>query len=235
METMLLAFLFSNLHTPVAEAAPPAAGRSAALRGHEIAFELGTTHDASSNAEFLHGGEAASSQGLRLGFGLGEHLSLIGGWHRSRYGQEIILVSDSTEWTGDGGLRSQFVLDQLSAGVKVRREVRPWLQPYANAQLVLARAEVRLDDASEEDENPNELRAKGLAPGAMVMAGLEVDPLRAFGGRLGSYLELGYDYTLPLHLRDEAGHEGSSGGDEVELGDVRLQGFALRWGVGYRF
>lgn len=236
MEKLLFTLFFSAALSSIAVAAPPPTqGVPAPTRGHELSFEVGTTHDASSNAEFLHGGEGVTSNGLRLGYGLSDHWSVIGGWHRTRYGRELYLAEGTDEWSGDGGFRELFVLDQLSLGLKARQSVNPWLVPYMNLQLVAARGSVRFDDAAEEDDNPNELRARDWAPGAMLMAGVEVDPLRVFGGRLGSYLELGYDYTLPIRLVDDDGLTGGSGGDPVELGDVQLQGFALRWGIGYHF
>ena len=113
-------------------------------------------------------------------------------------------------------------LHQIGVGPKLDVEVWPWLHPYVTAQFLGLVGALRLDDAPYDDNNPNELREYGFAPGGVAAAGFDLVFLRADRAvRPATNLELGYAYEAPLALGD--------------MGSLDFRGFYLRWGVGARF
>lgn len=99
-------------------------------------------------------------------------------------------------------------------------------QPYARAQFTVDTGVLRLDEDLDDKDNVNRIRKIGVAPGAELVAGVDILTM-PFGMDVGPdispvvYLEMGWNRTALMDL------------DEV--GEIRFGGYVVRTGIGLAF
>lgn len=204
--TLLLSLL--SIASPAAEAA----GQD------ELSFSWGSLGAPDEGWALFSDRDRLDSVGLRGGYGITPALSAVAGWQYAFDG------GDLWTWDGedDGAAAVALTTHRFTLGPKARYELLPWLVPYATVQGALIWGRARLDDDLSDDENLNQLRAGGVAPGALGALGLDLvafstdRPVRpAFG------VELGYGWVAPLALDP--------------LGELEFRGFYANWSLGARF
>lgn len=214
-------------------------GAFAAMSGawaadNELDFELGSLSAPDTDWEMFSSGSAVGTWGIRGGYGLAEHLSVVAGWHHSADGAQIWLDGESSDVAD---FHTAFLSDQFTVGPKFDYAVTSHLSPYATVQAMLYRGKIRLDTDIEHEGNPNELKFSALAPGAYGALGVEWLPIRLGDrARVGTHLELGYAWVLPMKFKDDNGTQRDENSDKPAfVGQMDFHGFAMRWGVGLRF
>lgn len=193
----------------------------AAGNGSELTFQWGQLGAPDEHWGLFSDRDAVHSLGLRAGYGITPHLGVVASWQHS--------VDGGTVWAGGydyEGDESSFNLalasNRFSLGPKARFEVFPWLVPYATVQGALLWGSVKLDDDLDDDENLNQIRESGLAPGALGALGLEFvfrRSDRAVRPALG--FEAGYGWMAPLTLEP--------------MGELEFHGFYGSGTLGLRF
>ena len=202
---------------------------------HEASFELGSLATPDPTWDLFSYGMASSTIGVRLGYGIDDRITILGSWHHDAQGGHAAHDFEYDDWNDDSGFGLAFYGNTFAVGPKVRHAVKPWLAPYATAQLMVLHGQIKLDDVTGEDDNANQLRYTSMAPGGMLTAGVDFMPFEVRHGaaRLASHLELGYGYVRPLEFSDDSGDDNSK--TATSLGDLSFNGFAVRWGIGVRF
>lgn len=190
---------------------------------HELNLELGRLGTQGEAFEVLSHYGTMGSVGARGGYALGERLTLVADYQHSQLGGSIDSYDEEDgEYMADGLIGFALRAQQIGVGVKYDVELWPWLHPYGTAQALGVVGVLRMDDDTEDDDNVNELRRVGVAPGGVAALGLDLIALRADRPvRPATYLEAGYAYVAPMKLGD--------------AGDLDFRGFYLRWGLGARF
>jgi len=208
----------------------------ARAENNELDLELGAIHTSDTDWEMFSDAGSVSTWGIRAGYGLSEHLSVVASWHHSADGAEIYF--DNTEsYDGDPAFHTAFMSDQFAVGPKFNYAVNGWLAPYGTAQLMAWRGKIRLDSDVKEEGNLGEQKFAALAPGAVAALGVEWMPFRLGEEvKAATHLELGYAYMLPMKFHDADGTERVDNTDKPAfVGEMDFQGFYMRWGVGLRF
>lgn len=148
---------------------------------HEVSFELGSLATPDPTWDLFSYGLASSTVGVRLGYGLDERITILASWHHDAQGGEAD-INYEDDWSYDSGFGLAFYGNTFAAGPKFHHAVKPWLAPYATAQLMLVHGQIKLDDNIYDDENANQMRYSSMAPGGLVTAGVDVMPLRIRDG-----------------------------------------------------
>jgi hypothetical protein len=159
------------------------------------------------------------SGGIRLGYGLNEHITITAGWQHVAAAQGLYDASvDETDL--DPELR--FRGDQLLVGVKSGVNLFPGFSPYAGVQAGGMLAGVRIGDDLEDEDNAGRVKRAGATGGATAELGVDFPiDLGGSGLAIAPYVELGYGWFAPLKLDD--------------LGKIPIHGFAGQAGAGLRF
>lgn len=209
--------MFTNLLLPILlQSSPALAG------GSELSFSWGRLGAPDDNWELLSYDEQLRSVGVRAGYGLNDHLSVVAGWQWAMDGGAFYSQSDYDEDYESESFNLALTTNRFSVGPKARVEVFPWFVPYATVQASLLVGSLRLDDDLESDDNLNQIRSNALAPGAVGALGLELIARRSdrmIRPALG--FEAGYGWMASLNL------------DPV--GDMAFRGFYGSWTLGARF
>lgn len=188
---------------------------------HELSFNWSSLHAPDDNWDYYSDRESLNTWGLRAGFGLTDRLSVVAGWQHDVQGGTLYFDYGDDEWDA-ASVSLALTSNTWTVGPKYGVEVFPWLYPYATVQGALLWGTTKLDDDVEDDENMNELRASGLAPGALGALGLEFRALRVDRPvRPAVFAEFGYGWMAPLQQGD--------------LGELTFRGFYANWGLGARF
>lgn len=158
------------------------------------------------------------SGGLRLGYGLTEHLTLTAGWQHTAIKRELWLGTQDDSLSPE----LRFHGDQVQVGVKSGFRMFPGFAPYATVQAAALIGGARMDDDIEDDENPGEVKELGFTAGGAAAIGIDFPiDLGSSGVAITPYAELGYGLFAPLKLGD--------------LGKVPVNGLAGQAGIGLRF
>lgn len=185
--------------------------------GNEVSVSLSTLSTPYDHWDYLSGRDGLRGWGLRGGYGLGDHTTIVLGWQHGADGGDLYAGSDEEQ-----DLRMALYTNRFSLGPKLDIQPLTWLHPYATAQATVLWGALKMDDDLQDDENPNQIRENGLAPGGLAALGLDFIPARVDRTvRPAMSLELGYALTVPLELGD--------------LGEIPFRGFYVDWGVGVRF
>ena len=226
------------LAAPSALAAPPASVPWS-TGANELSFVVSredVVNDATKTD--LLGGGVLAPMGVRLGYGFAGPWSVVGGWQRHHRAQTLYvpLGADGDELS-EVEVVQGLTVHQLTAGIKAQHALKPWLAPYATAQLSALRGSYLMDENVEVDDNPNQLRGSGMAVGGIAAVGIDLRPVRVKPVRLGTHLEFGY--ALHSRLSMKAGTEEArpltAEGEDGSLGAFALRGLHVQWGVGLRF
>ena len=188
--------------------------------GGEISFNWGQLGAHDDSWELFSDNDQLRTVGLRLGYGINQHLSVVGGWQHAFDGGSLWVESEDD--FDEGELRLSLATNRFAVGPKARLEIFPWLVPYATVQGTMLWGAAKFDDDPGDDENLNQIRASGLAFGGVGALGVELvarpeDKLLrpAFG------FEAGYGWLSPLELD--------------QLGQLDFRGFYGSWTLGLRF
>jgi hypothetical protein len=214
-------------------------------KGHEVSLELGSFGAYDPNFDLFSESDAVGTYGARVGYGITKSLTILGSWHHGSDGVSVDYNGYSDEEDSfeddiydEELFRTAFISDQFMLGPKLAWRIRPWIAPYATLQGVGILGRARIDDDFDHDDNPNQIRYTGFAPGGYVAGGVDIKPLKIGkdGLRLATHLELGYGITSDMTFKQEGGTDAELGSGAVaEVGTVNFRGFTMRWGVGVRF
>jgi hypothetical protein len=204
-----------------------AAAGSANGGDHEVSLELGSLGSRDESWSIFSDYDQLGSVGGRVGYALGPRWSVLGDYQVGRYGESLVSepedYSDDYEYS-EAGL--DITIHQLSIGPKYDVMVKHWLRPYATVQGLGLMGRLRL---TEDDEDPT--RYSDIAPGGLAALGVDLVPGRKRRSvHAASHLELGYARAFALNFEDR-----DAGNEPVAIGDLKLGGLYVRWGVGIRF
>lgn len=198
---------------------------SALAADHGASIELGTLGAYDQGWETFRERNNLPSFGVQAQVAVHDRVAVVGSYHRHRAGALHSFNLDRFESGvpgGGEGFVASFTGNTFGLGVRADIEPVPILQPYVSASGLLVQGTARLDDDTDDDENPNQIVARGVAPGFAVAGGGQLlvgAPSWTVAPTL--YLEMGYNWTTQLDLD--------------ALGDVAFRGFYLRTGLGVRF
>ncbi len=224
------------MRTPILAGALLALSALAAAPAHaggELSLQLASTVSHDPDLDLFSDANNVASYGLRGGWFFHENMALVADLHRGRSIVDAYGTTTATEDYGDELVfRSSLTTHQVGLGFKGRTELwRPAFAMYGVAEGVLAMSTARFDDDPDEEGNPNELSFRAAAPGFRTALGLEWLPLRVgLDQRLFTHLEAGYAFLGALDFEDD-----QTTGGPMALGDLRVRGFYINWGVGLRF
>jgi hypothetical protein len=178
--------------------------------------------------QLFNHGDATPSAGLRVGIGVRDRLSIIGGWHNSKQGLELHYEEVHDEYDEYDEYGSEYLLttglslNQYQAGLKSEMRITDWLYPYFTGQALLVHGTVRLDDDTSTRSNPGQVRRDSLGVGVMGTIGIDIRiPQKMFPFTLGWHIDGGYAWVSPMNYKD--------------LGQLTPGGTVLRSGLGIRF
>ena len=197
---------------------------SSGAQHNEVSLELGTLHANDAQWRMFSDPDSLGTWGVRAGWALDDTWSIVGSWHRGARGGTLTWYSSGDYDTTEIALAIKAM--QLAVGPKATWDMADWLRPYATLQAMGMTGRMMMDDDTYDTKNSNQLSVRGWTGGGVVALGFDfvpVNPTAAWG--LGSHLELGYGYLLPMTLTDP--NAVADGGD---IGDLRFRGFYLRWG-----
>lgn len=189
---------------------------SVSLAATELSLELGSTHAPDDGYALFSDKNAMGSWGARLGFGLGDRISLLVDWQHSGPGGEVTTSADAADF------EAALTVDQLAVGPRFGVRIQDVVMPYATVQAVGMRGRIRLDGDPDSADELDQWKDSALTGGGLAMGGAQVllgDPEQAV--RFSGHLEMGYGYALPL--------------DYGDYGSISFHGFALRGGAGIVF
>lgn len=199
---------------------------ASAGNGSEISLAWSRLNSPDDSWSAISDDDLLHASGLRVGYGLSPHFSVLAGWQRGLDGGAIWAGEGDDDYDyyendwGDAEL--SLATHRFSLGPKARVELFPWFVPYATVQGALLWGTMKIDDDLEDDENLNQIRSGGLSPGVLGTAGVEIVLLRSdrlIRPALG--FEAGYGWLAPLRLEP--------------AGALDFHGFTASWTVGARF
>lgn len=162
------------------------------------------------------------SWGVRGGASIGEHLSIIGGWHRVRRGSETWAYYEGEDSFYENQLSAAYYADQFTLGPKVGIKLGEIVYPYASVEGMLFRSVIRFDDDTSTKNNLGQVMGAGMAPGLVTAAGAEFrSQTGVVGLMIAFHFDLGYAWVNPVTYGT--------------LGDIQPGGLMGRGGIGLRF
>lgn len=193
---------------------------------HEVSYEISGLNTSDPTFEVFSDSDLLSAPGIRLGYGISENLTVVGGWNLGRYRSEFEVDADSGYTVFDVNLTTH----QLRLGAKADLQVLHWLRPYVTLQGIGMLGRLSIDEYPGDDDDEI-IRYGDTAFGGLAAAGIDLVPGDSSNRlHVGGYLEMGYGRVLPMQFEDT-----DSGNAAIEIGDLDFQGFAINAGVGVRF
>jgi hypothetical protein len=189
-----------------------------------VSFEASSLANRDPMYDLFAPGDAMGGVGLSAGVRLVPNLAVVASWQRVRRGADVTLYVDDTDADFESDnqqLRAALLANELTLGLRADFGIAGILRPYAAGHAMVVTTRVRLDDDPTRRDNPGQVEAFGLAPGALVTLGAELRLPVSASVQPAVHLEMGPSWLLPADL-------------DV-LGDMQPGGFALRTGVGLRF
>jgi hypothetical protein len=187
--------------------------------GGEASVELGNLQNHDDAYTLFSDGVAMPSRGIRGGVRVADRFTVLAGWHRVQRGATVFVAAEGS----DRRFHAAFFADEFTLGLKADLDVAHFFYPYATVQGMLLRGVMKFDDDERDDEeDPSQIKASAVAPGALLMGGME------FRIPQGSW-----PLTAAWHV--EAGYGLVASADYGAFGTMRPGGFALRTGLGVRF
>jgi hypothetical protein len=159
-------------------------------------------------------GDAMPLRGFRVGYRFAEHGVAQLGWLHGGRGM-------TTDLPNQRSFVAAYLVEQLSAGVRVDANFDDVLLPYAAARGLVAVQRARLDDDLTVNDNPGQVQAGAVAPGGELLIGLEVRVPPDERVAVAFTIEAGYGAVLEAELGD--------------LGGLRSGGAVIHSGLGLRF
>jgi len=195
----------------------------------EVNAEVGRLEIAGGNWDLFDYNEIQTTYGVRadwhktdrLGFSAsyahfvtGGHNSVWDYWEYDDGGSE---TSPGAVEGFDAAIRGHLV----GLGVRGGVDLWGWLNPYATVEARGLHAAVRLDDDTQDDDNPNQITRRGTTFGGVAALGLDIRIPSKYRWAVSHNLEIGYQAMLPLGIG--------------ELGSLPIYGVHVRAGAGVRF
>jgi len=197
---------------------------------------IGAYHTSDDAFNLYSPNDALASPGIRLERDIRGPVSLVGTYTRKRVASEYfesLVENNGDPDREEAALVAAFIGQQVTFGPKVRFTRSHALSPYLAAKGLAFFGTSRLDDAPEVEDNANELKARGWAPGFVAAGGVEFAPnVGAFTPT--AFMEMGYNWTAQLELRDENIAEHGTN-EPALMGDMAFRGFYIQLGMGLRF
>jgi len=190
--------------------------------GGSLNVEMGSiaNHDPSYN--LFSNGDGMRSMGLRGGVRLGEHLTVLGGWHRARRGAVVYVGNNDTGSEDGASFNAALFADELSLGAQAGLPVGDFIYPYVGVDAMLFRGVMKFDEDLSTRNNAGQVVAAGAAPGILPVGGIEFrSPTGVDDVEVGFYFELGYSAFANANFGD--------------LGQMKPGGLSARGGLGVRF
>lgn len=191
-----------------------ATAAQAALPEIALGVEIGHLHNGDPSFDAFSDSNALPSRGFKAGVQVADPLAVVVGWHHISRGATI--------YGAGPDIATAYQANEWTLGAKLEHGFTSWFYPYVSVSGMVLEGTMRLDDEPYEDDNPNELQAHGLSPGAMATAGME------FRMPLGSY-------PVQLTYWLDGGGALLARGTYGNFGDMKPGGFTLHTGVGVRF
>jgi hypothetical protein len=217
MKRTLLLALAAALSAPVV-------GTPALAAENEINLELGTQGSNDEAWDVFSDRLSLPLFGLRVGVGLGDHLSLLAAYHRGSQGADVYAedFEDGGDEPGEGFIAAYYG-SSLAVGPKVSARLGGgWLNPYATAQIVGMMGTARIDEDPIDDGDATQQEVRGYTGAGLAAVGVELRaPFNDRSWTPATYAEVGYGHSLEMNLDD--------------LGSMNFRGVHFRWGLGVRF
>ena len=200
-------------------------GLAQAAPGSSLALDVGRL-DSPHPAQEMLGGDALATYGFRYVHDL-ERWTRLDVTAGLRFSERRV----DTTVTSNGGASEQsfetrWFHNTAALGLRLQGDTA-WegFQPYARAQLTVDTGVLRLDEDLDDKDNINQIRTIGVAPGAELVAGVDILTLPSGMGYLDVspvlFLEMGWNRTALMDLDP--------------IGDMRFGGFVVRTGLGLAF
>ncbi|HCH65124.1 MAG TPA: hypothetical protein DFR83_20135 [Deltaproteobacteria bacterium] len=227
MSSLLLIAAFSALST--AEASER--GKNAV----HLVYGSYASNDAA--FEFYSPNPSIGAAGIRGERALRGPVSLVSTYTRrtvsSEYYDDLILADQMPE-REEAALVAAFTGQQFTVGPKLQLDLgKSAFSTYVVGQGLAFVGTSRLDDAPDEDDNLNQLKARSWAPGFIAAGGLEYSP-RVGPIQLSTFVELGYNWTAQMGFEDDSVRESGTNAP-ADMGDLAFRGFYMQMGLGVRF
>lgn len=193
---------------------------------HEFSLESSGIYTSDPTFDAFGYSSMLSASGVRLGYGLTENVTIVGGWSLGRYRSNVEVSTEESFHDFNMDLSAH----QLRLGPKVDLQVLHWLRPYATVQGIGMLGRLSIDEHPDDDDSVV-FTYSDTAFGGFAAAGLDVVP-GSSSHRIhpAGYLEMGYGKVLALQFEDT-----DAGNAAVEIGDLDFQGFTINIGLGVRF
>ena len=190
--------------------------------GGSLNVEMGSIANHDPSYDLFSNGDGMRSMGLRGGVRLGEHLTVLGGWHRVRRGAVVWVGNNDTGSEDGASFYAALLVVELSLGVQAGVPLGDYIYPYVGVDGMLFRGVMKFDEDLSTRSNAGQVAAGGAAPGVLPVGGVEFrSPTGVDALEIGFYFELGYS----------AFANASFG----ELGQMKPGGLSARGGLGVRF
>jgi len=189
--------------------------------------------------DFYSPNAAIGASGARLTLGLKGPWSVVAGYTRrtvvSEYFDSLVESSNEALDRDDAALIAGFTGQQVTFGPKVQLDHTPSFGTYLTAQGLAFMGTSRLDDDPTSDENRNQLKSFGWAPGFVTAVGVAYHPkVDRIPFQPSTFLEMGYNWTAQLELTDENVTQHGTN-EPASLGELSFRGFYVQAGLGFQF
>ena len=206
---------------------------------HEFHLVTGSYGTNDSQFEIYSPNASIGASGARLGIGIKGPWSVMAGYTRrsvvSEYFDSMVGSNPSELERDEAALITSFTGQQVTLGPKFQIDPKPWLGTYVTAQGLMFMGTSRLDDDPSTDENRNQLKSFGWAPGFVTAVGFEVNPqISRSPVQFSSFLEMGYNWTAGLELTDKNIDKYGTN-EPASMGELSFRGYYMQAGVGIKF
>jgi hypothetical protein len=186
--------------------------------------ELGSVRNDDLTYDLFSDTNALFGWGLRGVMRPASRVELRAGYHNVRHGASVYTgdyYDDTDYYSSASYLQSAFYGHEVTLGVRADLSIEDVLLPYVAVDGMLLAALVRLDDDPQQRDNPGQVSAFGVAPGAGLVGGAEIRLPPGSNLQFSVNLEVGYTVLGRMDLGD--------------LGSMRPGGLTVRSGAGIRF
>jgi len=212
-----------------------AATNVAQAQNYEVSLNTGVIGTNDDDWHKIQFNRSVPGAGLTLGKAVGENLSVIASFQTGTVGSQIYIDTDQEEewipWE-DPSLHIAATIDQYAVGATWRVQWLPRVTPTLTGSAIVAHGRLRMDEDIEMEGSEVELKYVSVSPGASVGAGIEYTPikLKQKSVLLNLGFEAGYAYIAPFGFKERNAAE-----DPIDVGQLDMNGFYIRWSIGTRF
>ncbi len=177
-------------------------------------LELGQLHNGDESFDLFSERDGMPSRGVQAGVRVATPVVVQVSGHRVSRGLDLSVAEGLS-------IATAYFANEWTAGVRVDHTFADIFQPYAAVHGLLLQGAMKLDDEPEDDDNPNQLVARAVHPGALLTGGFEIrGPQQDRKWTAGFLVEAGYGLVARA--------------DYGDFGSMKPGGFVLRTGIGLR-